>query len=174
MRVNSAKPSRCLVLATGLFCAWALVSCGPAPKESADAGKAAAPAVQPAPQKPKAVDSSRYLSREGQLSARMVEDQLLGIAALPGGNLATYKKGGKQFEQFLLKAPNVALGAVYLTEIKGAMANPKFVASFGGYFGDLNGKPAFVFTKNEYVTGFVGLSREEADAEGRLAAARIP
>lgn len=174
MRVNSAKQSRCLVLAASLFCACALVGCGPASKESADAGKAATPAAAPAAPKPKAVDSSRYLARDGQLRAQLVEDQLLGIAALPGGNLATYQKGGKQFEQFLLKAPSVALGAVYLTEIKGAMANPKFVASFGGYFGELNGKPAFVFTKNEYVTGFVGLSREEADAEGRLAAARIP
>jgi hypothetical protein len=174
MRVNSAKQSRCLALAASLFCAWGFVGCGPSPQGSGTSEKAAAPAAQAVPQKPKAVDSSRYLAREGQLSARMVEDQLLGIAALPGGNLATYKKGGKQFEQFLLKAPNVALGAVYLTEIKSAMANPKFVASFGGYFGELNGKPAFVFTKNEYVTGFVGLSREDADAEGRLAAARIP
>lgn len=151
-----------------------LAGCGPGTGGGSEEGKATTPAAAPAAPKPKAVDSSRYLAREGQVGAQLVEDQLLGIAALPGGNLATYKKGGKQFEQFLLKAPNVALGAVYLTEIKGAMTNPKFVASFGGYFGELNGKPAFVFTKNEYVTGFVGLSREEADAEGRLAAARIP
>lgn len=157
-----------------LACLAVCTACGPAAKEPAGAAptdQSASPA--PAP-KPKAVDSSRYLAREGQVSAQFVEDQLLGIAALPGGNLATYNKGGKQFEQFLLKAPNVALSAVYLTEIKTAMTNPKFVASFGGYFGEWKGKPIFVFTKNEYVTGFLGLSREDADAEGRLAAARIP
>lgn len=153
--------------ATALLLLWA--SCGPAPKESAPAPDVAASAPKPA-----AVDASRYLAKEGQISAQFVEDRLLGIAALPGGNIAEYRKNGKSYRQFLLKAPSVALGAVYLSDIKDAMTDPKFVASFGGYFGELNQEPAFVFTKGEYVTGFLGLSREEADAAGRIAAARIP
>ena len=88
--------------------------------------------------------------------------------------MAEYQKNGKRYRQFLIKAPSVALAAVYLSDLKDAMTNPKFVASFGGYFGELNQEPAFVFTKDEYVTGFLGLTREEADAAGRLAAARIP
>ncbi|MCC6264730.1 MAG: hypothetical protein IT169_14220 [Bryobacterales bacterium] len=150
-----------------LLLLWA--SCGPVPKEAAPAAEPAATAPRPA-----AEDVSRYLSNDGQVKVQLVEDHLLGIQALPGGNIAEYSKGGKRYRQFLLKAPSVALAAVYMTDLKDAMSNPKFVAGFGGYFGELNGEPAFVFIKNEYVTGFLGLSREESDAAGRIAAARIP
>ena len=149
-----------LVLAAG---------CGPAAKETAPAPEAAESAPKPA-----TVDVSRYLATEAQTKVQLVEDRLLGIAALPGGNVAEYRKNGKRYRQFLLKAPSAALAAVYLSDVKDAMTDPKFVASFGGYFGELNQEPAFVFTKGEYVTGFLGLTREEADAAGRLAAARIP
>ncbi|MCC7339516.1 MAG: hypothetical protein IT170_00395 [Bryobacterales bacterium] len=171
MRHPSRRRFSTLLVRTGasapLLLLWA--SCGPAPKEAAPAAEPAASAPRPA-----AVDVSRYLSSDDRVKVQLVEDHLLGIQALPGGNIAEYSKGGKRFRQFLLKAPSVALSAVYLTDLKDAMSNPKFVASFGGYFGDLKGEPAFVFTKNEYVTGFLGLSREEADAAGRTAAARIP
>ncbi|MCL4782180.1 MAG: hypothetical protein KJZ70_04020 [Bryobacterales bacterium] len=144
-------------------------SCGPAAKETAPVPDGAGSTPKPA-----TVDVSRYLPMEAQTNVQLVEDRLLGIAALPGGNVAEYQKNGKRYRQFLIKAPSVALAAVYLSDLKDAMTNPKFVASFGGYFGELNQEPAFVFTKDEYVTGFLGLTREEADAAGRLAAARIP
>ncbi|MDZ7639866.1 MAG: hypothetical protein U5J83_16715 [Bryobacterales bacterium] len=150
----------------------AATGCAPAARVEEKSDQNAA-TVASAP-KEKAVDVSRYFPKEKQTGVEFVEDQLLGIAALPGGNIAEYNRGGKRYQQFMLKAPSAALAAVCLADIKSAMTNPKFVASFGGYFGELDGKPAFVFTKNEYVTGFIGLSRDEADAEGRVAAARIP
>lgn len=152
--------------------AFALLCCGPTRSEStapANPESSAKPVEHPTPQ-----DLSRYMARENLVSNTVVNDNLLGIEALPGGNLAEYKKGGRNFQQFLMKAPSVALGAVYLSEFKSAMASPKFVAGFGGYYGDIAGKPVFVFVKNEYVTGLIGLSKDEADAEGRLVAARIP
>lgn len=146
-----------------------LAGCGQAPKDAAPPGNEAAPAP-----KPKAVDAARYLPRDGQVSAQFLEDGILGIPSLPGGNIGEYKSGGKSYRQFLVKAPSAALAAVYLSDVKDAMSNPRFVASFGGYFGELNGEPAFVFTKNEYLTGFLGLPLKEADAAGRVAASRIP
>lgn len=171
MRLLSLRKRSCPVICAcvGLVLVLAGTGCSDAPKEAPRATEA--PANTP---KPKAEDVSRYLPGDSQVSVKFVENQILGIASLPGGNIAEYTKNGKRYRQFLLKAPTVALSAVYLTDVKDAMTNPKFVASFGGYFGELNKEPVFVFTKNEYVTGFMGLSREEADAAGRVAAARIP
>ncbi len=161
--------ARFAALFAGCVIALGSAGCGPAPKEAAPPDAAAVPAP-----KPKAADVSRYLPRDGQVSVQFVEDQILGIPALPGGNTGEYKAGGKTYRQFLIKAPSAALAAVYLSDVKDAMASSRFVANFGGYFGELNGEPAFVFTKNEYVTGFLGLSLQEADAAGRIAASRIP
>lgn len=171
MRLPSLRkrPYTVICACVGLAFVLAGTGCGEAPKEAPRATEA--PANTP---KPKAEDVSRYLSRDAQVSVKLVEDQLLGIAALPGGNIAEYNRNGKRYRQFLLKAPTVAMSAVYLTDVKDAMTNPRFVANFGGYFGEFNKEPIFVFTKNEYLTGFVGLSLEEADAAGRVAAARIP
>ncbi len=169
MPLFSPRQFPALLICACSMLALLLAGCGSAPKQAAPAGEAAEN-----PPKPAAVDVSRYLAREGQANVQFVEDRILGIAALPGGNVAEYRKNGKRYRQFLFKAPSAALAAVYLGDLKDAMTNPKFVASFGGYFGELNQEPAFVFTKGEYVTGFLGLTREEADAAGRLAAARIP
>ncbi|MCW5966667.1 MAG: hypothetical protein KIT83_21695, partial [Bryobacterales bacterium] len=83
-------------------------------------------------------------------------------------------KGASTYQQFLLKAHNSGMAAVYLGYVKDAMPTRKFVAGFGGYYGEIDGKPVFVFVKGEYVTGLVGLTLEQADAEGRLIAVRIP
>ncbi len=111
---------------------------------------------------------------EGRTSVSLVEGPLLGVAQFPGGTFAEYRKNGKSFQQILFKAPSVAMTAVYLGHGKDAMDKPKFVAGFGGYFGEIDDKPVFLFVKNEYVTALIGLPLNEADAEGRVAAARIP
>ena len=149
-----------------LHCGGPEEKSGEAPAKRADAP---APRPHPAPE-----DLARYLPKDGLLSNTVVPDNLLGIQEIPGGNLAEYSKGKQQFQQFLLKAPSVALAAVYLNEVKSAMDGPKFVASFGGYYGVINGSPVFVFVKNQYVMGLIGLSRADADTEGRLVAARVP
>lgn len=119
-------------------------------------------------------DLARFMPKDGRASASLVNGPLLGIPQFPGGTLAEYKKAGRSFQQILFKAPNVAMTAVYLSHGKDAMTKPKFVASFGGYYGEIDGKPTFLFVKNEYVAALIGLPLQDADAEGRVAAASIP
>lgn len=157
-----------------LLLAGLSIRCGVSPEEKTGEPAATTASTREAQQRPAPEDLARYLPKEGLLSNTVVPDNLLGIQELPGGNVAEYAKSKKQFQQFLLKAPNVALAAVYLNEVKSAMDQPKFVASFGGYYGVINGSPVFVFVKNKYVMGLIGLSKEDADTEGRLVAARIP
>ncbi len=123
---------------------------------------------------PEQEDLSRYMPKENRVSTSVTEGNLFENENLPRATVAEYKTGAKTYQQFLFKAQNPGMAAVYLGHAKDAMANAKFVAGFGGYFGEVGGKPVFVFVKNEYVTGLVGLSREDADAEGRLIAVRIP
>ena len=49
----------------------------------------------------------------------------------------------------------------------------KLVPSFGGYFGQDNGRPVFVFTKNAWIAGVVGLPEKQADTEARTLAGRL-
>jgi len=123
---------------------------------------------------PKQEDLQRFMPRENRQSVTLLEGNLFGDENLPAATVAEYRKGSKQYEQFLFKAQNTAMAGVYLGYCKDAMSNAKFIAGFGGYYGEIDGKPVFAFVKNEYVTGLVGLTQEEADAEGRLIAARIP
>lgn len=151
-----------------------LVACG-----SSSDGGANAPSAGEAPAAaklvhPKQEDLSRYMPKENRQKVSLLEGNLFELDTLPAATLANYSKGGKSFEQFLFRTQSTAMAGVYLAYVKDAMANPKFVAGFGGYFGEIDGKPVFAFVKNEYVTGLVGLSQADADAEGRIIAGRIP
>ena len=42
-----------------------------------------------------------------------------------------------------------------LFDYKNTLADPKFVAHFGGYFGTDGGKPVFLFSKGKYVAGII-------------------
>jgi hypothetical protein len=119
-------------------------------------------------------DLQRFMPRENRQAVTLLEGNLFDNENLPAATVADYRKGNKEYQQFLFKAQNTAMAGVYLGYCKDAMTTSKFIAGFGGYYGEINGKPVFAFVKNEYVTGLVGLSQEEADAEGRLIAARIP
>ncbi|MCU0226894.1 MAG: hypothetical protein MUF01_04580 [Bryobacterales bacterium] len=160
-------------LLAGLLAALLLagmLACGPG-------GETARQDVAPVTAKPKhpqQQDLSRFMPREHRLQAALSEGNLFNKETLPQATLAEYRKGSKTYQQFLFKAQNTGMAAVYLGHVKDAMTEAKFVAGFGGYFGQVDGKPVFVFVKNEYVTGLVGLSRDDADAEGRLVAVRIP
>jgi len=169
--LTAALLHKTVSFAAVLLIVLTLASCGSADKEVAKPAESSAPrTIQHAKQE----DFSRFMPLENRVSAKLVDGPLLGVAQLPGGTLADYKKGAKAFQQFLFKAPSVAMTPVYLGHCKDAMTNPKFVASFGGYYGEIQGKPVFVFVKNEYVAGLIGLSLEDADAQGRVAATRIP
>lgn len=149
-----------------------LVACSSQGEKAADTQ--AVPAAQKKLVHPTQEDLSRYMPRDNRVTAALTEANLFGNENLPRATWAEYRKGAKTYQQFLFKAQNTGMAAVYLGHTKDAMASAKFVAGFGGYYGEIEGKPVFVFVKNEYVTGLVGLSQEEADAEGRVIAVRIP
>ena len=103
----------------------------------------------------------------------LVDDQLLGKDFLPGGNLASYEKDGNPYQQFLIVAKDPESAALLSFEIKGKLAAAKLIPHFGGYFGMDGETPWFIFPKDKYVAGVVGLPQEEADLVARDFAARI-
>ncbi len=138
---------------------------GPAPEKKA-VTKRATP-------KPPA-DLSIYFAKDGQTGMELVEDNLLGKDYLPGGNLAQYDKGGKKYQQFLIQTRDSESAAMLAFEIKAKLDGAKFVPHFGGYFGRDGDDPVFIFPKGKHVGGYVGLSQEDADADARDFAHRVP
>ena len=53
------------------------------------------------------------------------------------------------------------------------MNDSKLIASFGGYFGQSDGRPVFVFSKGAWIAGIAGLPEKGADAQARLLAAQL-
>ncbi len=92
---------------------------------------------------------------------------------MPGGDLATYKTAAGDYQIFLLKLADAQKAAFLLLDWKSAMPDAKYLASMGGYFGDDQGKPLYLFAKGPYLAGFVGLSEEKADPEARRLAAKL-
>jgi hypothetical protein len=150
------------------ICALALsgAACG-APKSEEAPKKAAAPAA------PKPTDQTRRFPMAERVDVTLTEDPLFGKAFLPGGNLAQYKRGAREYEMFLIRAASPGAAATLLFDYKNTLADAKFVAHFGGYFGDDAGTPTFLFSKGSWLAGVRGLNREEADAVARELAARI-
>jgi hypothetical protein len=128
--------------------------------------------VQPAPiEKP--ADESRRFPQANLVSTAVVDSALLGKSFMPGGTLARYKKGKSEYQMFVARARSATDAAIKLSDWRSALTKPEFVASFGGYFGQDQGAPVFVFTKGEWIAGVVGLSRSDADAAARVLAARL-
>ena len=151
-----------------LWIALALIAglaCAGAPEAPAPEAKTEAP-------KPKPPDESRRFPKENQTAMELVDDHLLGKNFLPGGNLATYENAGKTYQLFLAVLKQDASLAIF--DVKEALTDAKFVASFGGYYGLVDDTPWFVFAKGNYLAGVVGLPQDEADAVAREFAARIP
>lgn len=130
------------------------------------------PAKKAAEAKPPA-DETRRFPAESRESVEPVAAPLFGKDFLPGGNIATYKKGGKTWKQFVIKNGDPGQTAVLLGKFKEAMKDPKFVAHMGGYFGTMDGADFFVFPKGVWLAGTVGLPEKEADLTGRIMALRL-
>src|SRR4051794_32208637 len=88
----------CAALAAALF-----TSCGDAPPP--------APAAAMKTEAPKPKDESRRFPKENLVDRVVVEKELMGKPFMPGGTLARYKKGGKEYELFLAKLPNATAAA---------------------------------------------------------------
>jgi hypothetical protein len=142
------------------FCA-----CGGAPSRETQNAPA------PAPAKP--VDESRRFPLADQVGVRLVDDHLLGKDFLPGGNVADYKRKGKTYQQFLVRAKSPEAAALLLFDFKSHLRDAKFLPHMGGYFGLDGAAPVYLFQKGAFLAGFVGLPEKEADPLARQFAARL-
>ncbi len=97
----------------------------------------------------------------------------MGKPFMPGGTLARYKKGKKEYEMFVAKLATSTDAAILLLYWQKALADPKLIPSFGGYFGMDGGRPVFVFSKGAWIGGVAGLPEKEADAQARTLASRL-
>jgi hypothetical protein len=134
------------------------------------------PAPSPAPQQVERVgptDRSRVFPREDRTAMELVIDNILGKDFLPGGNLATYEKGGKTYRMFLVVTKDNDAAGFLAMDVKDQLVDAKFVPSFGGYFGLDGDTPWFIFPKTNHLLGVVGLPQDEADAVAREFAARV-
>ncbi len=143
-----------------------LASCGSEPKQ---------PASEPAKkaEAPKPADESRRFPQTNLVDTKVVDVHLLGKSFMPGGTVAQYKKGKTEYELFVARLPTATDAAVLLPDWRKALVDAKLVPSFGGYFGQDNGRPVFVFTKGVWVAGVVGLPEKDADLQARALAARL-
>lgn len=151
-----------------LFALLCLAGCGGSSSESKQV--VAAPArtvVRPA-------DETRHFPPANRVDVKVVDDKILGKDFLPGGNLATYKKGSTEYQMFLVLAKDTAQPALWLLDLKKQMTGAKLNAGFGGYYGIDSGKPLFAFTKNNYLAGVIGLPEKQSDSVARELAVRIP
>ena len=143
-----------------------LSSCGPEPKPAAS---------EPAKkvEAPKPPDESRRFATANLVKTEVVDKDLMGKPFMPGGTLAHYKKGKREYEMFVAKLPSATDAAILLPDWRKALVDSKLVPSFGGYFGQDAGRPVFVFTKGAWMAGVVGLAEKQADVEARVLAARL-
>ena|SRR5579883_902272 len=117
----------------------------------------------------KPTDESRRFPTDGRDKLEFVDDHMLGKAFLPGGNVGTYSlpPKSKPYQQFLINAQTPQKASILLLDYKNALSNPKYLAHIGGYFGQDNGQPVYVFAKDRFLAGFVGLTEEEAEPLAR-------
>ena len=92
---------------------------------------------------------------------------------MPGGTVGHYKKGRMEYDMFAGKMGSPLESAIVLSDWTRALTDPKFIASFGGYFGKDADRPVFVFTKGPWIAGVAGLPEKDADTQARVLAARL-
>jgi hypothetical protein len=140
-----------------------LTSCGSQPK----------PEPVTKVETPKPADESARFVTANLVETKVVDKELMGKPFMPGGTLARYKKGKKEYEMFVVKLATATDAAILLPDWRKALTDSKLVPSFGGYFGIDAGRPVFVFSKGAWIAGIAGLPEKEADAEARILAARL-
>ena len=139
-----------------------LAGCGSAP----EAAKPVAAAVKPA-------DETRRFPLADRVDTQVVNDHLLGKTFMPGGTLAHYKHGKKEYSMFVAKAATAQDAAFVLLDWNKAMPGAKIEPAFGGYFGQDGATPVFVFAKGVWVAGVWGLAEKDADLAARGLAAHL-
>ena len=143
-----------------------LVSCGSEPKPSAPEPAKPASAARPA-------DESRRFPLADRVDTQVVDSRLLGKSFMPGGTLAHYKRGKTEYSMFVARMPSAQDAAFLLLDWNKALAGSKLIPSFGGYFGQDEGRPVFVFAKGVWIAGVAGLPEKDADLAARTLAAHL-
>lgn len=121
------------------------------------------------PARPAPPDESRRFPKPGLVETSVTADPIWGKGFMPGGTTARYK----QHEAFIAKLPSAADAAFLLLDWKKALTDAKLVPSFGGYFGNDQGTPVFVFSKGDWIAGIRGLNQKQADLQARMLAAQL-
>ncbi|MCC6390554.1 MAG: hypothetical protein IT167_08120 [Bryobacterales bacterium] len=142
-----------------------LSSCAPEPKPTPPPAKQA--------EAPKPADESRRFPQDNLVETKLVAKELLGKPFMPGGTLARYRKGAREFDMFVGKLPSPTGAALLLLDWKKALTGAKLIPSFGGYFGMDGKRPVFVFSKGNWIAGVAGLPEKEADLQARGLASRL-
>jgi hypothetical protein len=143
-----------------------LAGCGSASKP---AEKTEAKTEEP----PKPADETRRFPTADQVSTQVVNNHIMNKAFMPGGTIAHYKKGATEYDMFVAQFPTSTDAAIALANWDGVLQAAKLVPTFGGYFGADGGRPAFVFPKDRWVAGVVGLPQAQADPAARVLASRL-
>jgi hypothetical protein len=143
-----------------------LTSCGPEPKPVASEPVKKVEA-------PKPTDESQRFATANLVATKVMDKELMDKPFMPGGTLARYKKGKKEYEMFVAKLPTATDAAILLLDWHKALTDAKLVPSFGGYSGLDAGRPVFVFSKGAWIAGIAGLAQKEADVEARTLAAHL-
>ena len=120
-----------------------------------------------------ATHASALLPKENEVTVQVVSKELLGKSFMPGGALARYQKGKVSYEIFLGELPTPTDSAIVLAHWDQALKNPKVVRSLDAYYGVDGGRPIYVFAREQWVAGIIGLSEEEADRQARTLAERL-
>jgi len=122
---------------------------------------------------PKPSDETRRFPVADQVSTKVVNNHIMDKPFMPGGTIAHYKKGNTEYDLFVAQFPTATDAAIALANWDGALQGAKLVPTFGGYFGTDAGRPAFVFPKDKWVAGVVGLPQAQGDAIARVLASRL-
>ena len=69
--------------------------------------------------------------------------------------------------------PTATDAAIALANWEMTLQGAQLVPSFGGYFGTDAGRPLFVFPKDTWLAGVVGLPQKQADLQARVLASRL-
>lgn len=118
-------------------------------------------------------DHTSVFPKPGLTGSRVVPDHLLGVAKMPGGSLGDYAVKGKNYQLFVIDAGTSQKAAFLLLDLKATLRAPDYIAYMGGYAGSDGTRDIYVFAKNQYLAGVVGLSRAEAEPVAITLASRL-
>lgn len=136
----------------------------PAPSQSSEPSSAATTLPR---------DETIRFPAADRVETHVVANHMLNQTFMPGGTMAHYKKGKTEYDLFVTQFPSATDAAIALANLEGSLQGAKLIPTFGGYFGTDAGRPAFIFPKDTWIAGVIGLPQKEADPIARTLAARL-